>query len=457
MARKRIARAREGRAPSHSPVPRAAKRRPARLTRLVKRLTAKVIRRTSPRATSTPRPQAPASPPVSFGVAQDTVPSGSRGTVRRRSVVRKPARGPTVRAARPSPRAAKHPEASGREIRRPEAAPIPGSPPVPPATPAPWVLAPAEAAPAETPAQAALPSEGPEAIPTRYGDDRIVLMVKDPWWLYAYWEIQPATERAARSQLPPQEVAGLQTILRVSDVTGLPDSGQPAHRSFDIGLSGLATSWFIQVDAPDREFVVEIGLLTAGGRFLLLARSNRVRTPRFGPSDVLDERWLSTDDVFWKLFGAGIGTGSSLGGWAQVLTRQLSSGQWSSGSLAGWNRQSLVRGFWCRVSTDLIIHGATEPRAKVTVQGQPVPVRRDGTFSLRVALPEGTQHVTVDVTSPDGRHTKTVTPLVSLVWSGPLASSGPPPAPAARQARASRSSRPAPPVEPQPDQPSGGA
>ena len=245
-------------------------------------------------------------------------------------------------------------------------------------------------------------------------------MVRDPWWLYAYWEIQPATERAARSQLPPQEVAGLQTVLRVSDVTGLPYPSRPAHRSFDIGLSGLATSWFIQTDAPDREFIVEIGLLTAGGRFLLLARSNRVRTPRFGPSDVLDEQWLSTDDAFWQLFGSALGTGSSLGGWAQLLTRQPSSGQWSSGALAGWNRQPLVRGFWCRMSTDLVMHGATEPRARVVVQGQPVAVRRDGTFSLRVALPEGTQTVTVEVTSPDGRHTKTVTPLVSLAWSGPL-------------------------------------
>ena len=69
------------------------------------------------------------------------------------------------------------------------------------------------------------------SIPTSYGEDRIVLMVKDPWWLFAYWEIQPGTERTVRSQLLPHEVSGLQTILRIYDVTDVAFPSQPAHRS----------------------------------------------------------------------------------------------------------------------------------------------------------------------------------------------------------------------------------
>ena len=79
-----------------------------------------------------------------------------------------------------------------------------------------------------------------------------------------------------------------------------------------------------------------------------------------------------------------------------------------------------MRGFWCRVNTDLVIHGVTEPKATVRVQGVPVVVRKDGTFSLRVALPAGTQTVTIEAISADGRHTKTVTPLVTLGWAGAL-------------------------------------
>ncbi|MBI3083399.1 MAG: hypothetical protein HYY90_03455, partial [Candidatus Omnitrophica bacterium] len=62
------------------------------------------------------------------------------------------------------------------------------------------------------------------------------------------------------------------------------------------------------------------------------------------------------------------------------------------------------------------------PRAAVTIQGHPVTVRKDGTFRLRVALPDGTQTITIDATSPDGRHVRTVTPIVTLAWSGSLTS-----------------------------------
>jgi hypothetical protein len=245
-------------------------------------------------------------------------------------------------------------------------------------------------------------------------------MVKDPWWLYAYWEIQPSTERSIRSQLLPQEVAGLQTILRVHDVTGVDFPSQPANHSFDIGLSGLATNWFIHVNAPDRSFVVDIGLLTASGRFLLLARSNRVTTPRFGPSDVIDEQWLTTDELYWKLFGAAssIGAGASPG---SLMTQRLFSGGWSSPGGVAHAKAHAVRGFWCRVNTDLVIHGVAEPKATVRIQGQPVAVRKDGTFTLRLALPAGSQTIAVEAVSPDGKHTRTVTPIVTLAWSGALA------------------------------------
>ena len=263
--------------------------------------------------------------------------------------------------------------------------------------------------------------EDPFMLPMGYGDDRIVLMVKDPWWLFAYWEIQPGTERAARAHLLPHEVPGLQSILRVYDVTGIDFPAQPAHRTFDIGLSGLATNWYIQTDAPNRSFIVDIGLLAHTGRFLLLARSNRVTTPRFGPSEVLDEAWMTTDEAYWTLLGAsaGIGMGASLsGGWSALLPRAFFSGQWSSPLPVGQGRPA-VKGFWCRVDTDLVVYGATEPKATVTIQGQRVAVRPDGTFSLRLAFPDGAQTLTVEVTSPDGRRAQTVAPVVSLTRDGP--------------------------------------
>jgi hypothetical protein len=350
--------------------------------------------------------------------------------VRRTSVVRKPARGPSVRsraqaAAPPRPgspapssrrrtqRRAGRPTAGRRQADL-TAATTAGAPLVPAAEPAPAPRPPAEHVYEPQPE-----IEARFSIPSGYGDDRIALMVKDPWWIYAYWEIQPQTERAARSQLLPQEVAGLQTVLRVYDVT---DEGSPSQgpaRSFDIALSGLAMNWYVHTNAPGRSFVVEIGLLTHSGRFLKLARSNKVTAPPFGPSDVIDEAWITTDELYWQLFGATTGsalTGGSGGGPAWQLVPRLFSGPGSSYGILGAARGSSVKGFWARVDAELVIHGATEPKSNVAIQGQPVSVRKDGTFSLRVALPEGSQSINVDVTSPDGRQSRTVTPMVTLGW-----------------------------------------
>ena len=45
--------------------------------------------------------------------------------------------------------------------------------------------------------------------------------------------------------------------------------------------------------------------------------------------------------------------------------------------------------FWLNVNAELVIFGATEPGARVTIAARPVQLRSDGTFSLRFALPDG--------------------------------------------------------------------
>lgn len=47
------------------------------------------------------------------------------------------------------------------------------------------------------------------------------------------------------------------------------------------------------------------------------------------------------------------------------------------------------KGFWFNVNAELIIYGATEPDASVTIGGRPIRLRPDGSFSFRFALPDG--------------------------------------------------------------------
>lgn len=47
------------------------------------------------------------------------------------------------------------------------------------------------------------------------------------------------------------------------------------------------------------------------------------------------------------------------------------------------------RRFWFNINAELVVYGATEPDARVTVDGEPVALRPDGSFTLRFALPDG--------------------------------------------------------------------
>ncbi len=71
------------------------------------------------------------------------------------------------------------------------------------------------------------------------------------------------------------------------------------------------------------------------------------------------------------------------------------------------------RNFWLAVNTELIVYGASEPDAKVYVQGKQVNLRHDGTFTMRFALPNGKQVIPVKAISSDSKEERAITPIVT--------------------------------------------
>jgi hypothetical protein len=61
-----------------------------------------------------------------------------------------------------------------------------------------------------------------------------------------------------------------------------------------------------------------------------------------------------------------------------------------------------AKGFWFNVNAELVIYGATEPDAKVTLGGHEIKLRSDGTFSFRFALPDGNYDLPAVAVSADG-------------------------------------------------------
>jgi hypothetical protein len=60
------------------------------------------------------------------------------------------------------------------------------------------------------------------------------------------------------------------------------------------------------------------------------------------------------------------------------------------------------KGFWFNVNAELVIYGATERDATVTIGGRTIALRPDGSFSYRYALPDGDYALAVVAVSADG-------------------------------------------------------
>lgn len=141
---------------------------------------------------------------------------------------------------------------------------------------------------------------GPE-LPNRYGEDKLVLLVRDPWWLYTYWEVTPQNERSVHEKVKRSGEKIDRTVLRVYDVT---EAAQNKNGSFfDIEIANFSDNWYVDVGSPDRDWVAELGIRSNSGAFYPMLRSNTVRTPRYGVSDVVDEEWMMPDELYWQLLG----------------------------------------------------------------------------------------------------------------------------------------------------------
>src|SRR5262249_13023613 len=114
------------------------------------------------------------------------------------------------------------------------------------------------------------PLDGRNGVPTK---DRLVVMVRGPYWLHAYWELTPAGIIRAQAALGEQWHAAT-PVLRLLHVSSHGSSTSAERLARDIPIHGGVTNWYIDVTNPPQTYRLEIGYLAANGRFFSLARSN---------------------------------------------------------------------------------------------------------------------------------------------------------------------------------------
>jgi hypothetical protein len=100
---------------------------------------------------------------------------------------------------------------------------------------------------------------------------------------------------------------------------------------------------------------------------------------------------------------------SGVGMWAVPTTSGLNmSGVGMSGIGFGAAPSIRPRQFWLVADAELIVYGATEPDATVTIGGRPIKLNPDGTFRFQMSFQDGLIDYPIMAVAADGEQTRSI-------------------------------------------------
>lgn len=255
--------------------------------------------------------------------------------------------------------------------------------------------------------------------------DRVSLFVRDAFWMHASWDItRQAVERARAAMAEQWHTAKpVLRLLRLDDSGGTSESIQR-----DIAIHGGLRNWYIDWTGEPASFRVMIGYASPSGRFHGICESNIVATPAAGTSDDVDEHWSDLGAEGERIFAlsGGYDAERETGDLKLMLEDRLHR-ELGAPALAklGASAESLFRrrnDFHFEMDIELVVYGSTVPEGYLTLNGEPVSLREDGTFAIRMPFPDKRQVLPAVACSRDGsqqrmivvaveRNTKVMEPL----------------------------------------------
>jgi hypothetical protein len=133
--------------------------------------------------------------------------------------------------------------------------------------------------------------------------------VKDPEWLFAYWDLSSFSVDALRRELGERGMALARLTLRITD---------PGYGGTSIILLPYgARAWYVRADKATRSYRALLGWTLPSGQFRTLAESNLVTTPRVGASpDAVRRRLPYTAPLAEIRAAAGADAAANPGPWS---------------------------------------------------------------------------------------------------------------------------------------------
>jgi hypothetical protein len=286
-------------------------------------------------------------------------------------------------------------------------------------------------------------------LPEAYGTRQLFLTARDPHWLYAHWDLT----REQQTRCNTRSTDG-HLVLRV-----YPHKLE-GHPITEIHVHPESRHWFAHVERAGDSYAAELGYYSSLGKWVRVAGSAATVTPPDAVSPEAGAEFATIPFEFpfarlMEIIKAAVQENLPLAqaleelrreghpdlpravsrptpNWTpqqeqalakiiniddvrrvwmgsleitELIRRRLdheisSLGVSSLSSPFGGREQA--KGFWFNVNAELIIYGATEPTAKVTLGGHEIKLRPDGSFSYRFALPDGKYDLPAVAVSTDG-------------------------------------------------------
>ncbi|MEH2051796.1 DUF4912 domain-containing protein [Nostoc sp.] len=310
--------------------------------------------------------------------------------------------------------------------------------------------------------------EGLADLPSGYGDSRIVLLPRDPQWAYTYWDVPNEHKEELRRQGGQQLALRIYDVTDINIEYQSPHSIQeyPADELarewylpvpvsdrdyvIDIGYRAADGRWLVlarssRVHIPPvypSDWIEDVFItvnfeeedLRGKTQYELVPPAKKVAaTATANGNTVVNNGNPIYDQIFGlaesaealRVAGSIFGSQHQVPGLArpeQALSSYIfpsGVGLWASGLTASGAGMSGVgfsasavpvrpRKFWLIADAELIVYGATEPDATVTIGGRPIKLNPDGTFRFQMSFQDGLIDYPILAVAADGEQTRSI-------------------------------------------------
>ena len=261
----------------------------------------------------------------------------------------------------------------------------------------------------------------------------VVFLPRDPDWAYVFWQISDADREKAQS------LGANKLCLRLFDASGSDGSNVNQGTLREIAVDSYSTEWYLPIPLSDRDYKVELGY-KYGFNWMSLAFSSISHVPGSHPSEQILDKFVpfnleSTSEsipdisdpfdskqngIHERLYQAATNISLIRKVGSEEFMENVNStdlndnltdsgaGKWSSGLNESGSGLLKNKPFWLVADAELIVYGATEPSAKLTIGGENVSLAADGTFRIQVPFRDGIQKYDIKAIDESGEQEKSI-------------------------------------------------